>query len=151
MIDFSTTTAFRLTRRLVMGQGTTALYLLIYEEGTQSAIETDLQAEVQVQMASPLPIGRVSERLDVDDVLESQNAGPIRALRIDRWSPELVPLLDTHVIRLERTGAQFCFSRLRTLVSDCSWRPRTFATALLTSFGLFRTILREALRVELGG
>lgn len=109
MIDFSTTTAFRLTRRLVMGQGTTALYLLIYEEGTQSAIETDLQAEVQVQMASPLPIGRVSERLDVDDVLESQNAGPIRALRIDRWSPELVPLLDTHVIRLERTGAQFLF------------------------------------------
>jgi hypothetical protein len=109
MIDFSTTTAFRLVRRLVMGRGTTAMYLLICDEGTQLAVEADLQAEVEVQMASPLQIGRVSERLDVDDILLAHDTASLRALRIDRWSPELVPLLDTHVIRLERTGAQFLF------------------------------------------
>jgi hypothetical protein len=58
MIDFSTTTAFRLVRRLAMGQGSTAMYLLIYEEGTESVIEADLQAEVEVQMSVPLTIWR---------------------------------------------------------------------------------------------
>src|SRR5437870_14158 len=109
MIDFSTTTAFRLVRRLVMGQGSTAMYLLICEEGTQSAIEADLRAEVEVQTASRLPIGRVSELLEVEDALGLPDAGPMRVLLIDRWSPALVAMLDTHVIRLERTGAQFLF------------------------------------------
>jgi hypothetical protein len=109
MIDFSATTAFRLVRRLAMGQGSTAMYLLICEEGTESLIETDLRAEVDVQLSTPLPIGRVSELPDVDAQLGLPDAGPIRVLRIDRWSPELVPLLDTHVIRLEQTGAQYLF------------------------------------------
>jgi hypothetical protein len=119
-----------------MGQGTTALYLLIYEEGAQSAIETDLQAEVEVQMTSPLPIGRVSKRLDMGDVLESQAAGPIRALQVDRWSPELVPMLDTHVIRLERTGAQFLFLTTQAL-----------AEQLLVQAPNFRNRLTDVLRI----
>jgi hypothetical protein len=101
VINFATTTAFRLVRRLAMGQGSTGgMYLLIYEEGVQSTIETDLRAEVEVQMSSPLPIGRASELIGVDDTLGLSKGGPIRVLLIDRWLPELVALLDTHVIRL---------------------------------------------------
>jgi hypothetical protein len=109
MIAFAPATAFRLVRRLAMGQGATSMYLLICDEGAELAIEADLLAEVEVQMAGSLRIGRVSEPFDLDDALESPDAGPVRALRIDRWSPGLVALLDTHVIRLERTGAQFLF------------------------------------------
>jgi hypothetical protein len=136
MIDFSTTTAFRLVRRLAMGQGSTAMYLLIYEEGAQSAIEADLQAEVEVQLSSPLAIGRVSEMLDVDNTLGLSDAGEIRVLRIDRWSPGLVALLDTHVIRLEQSGAQFVF--LTTLA---------LTEKLLGEAPNFRNRLTEILRI----
>jgi hypothetical protein len=74
------------------------MYLAIYEKGAQLAIQIDLQAEVEVQMAAPLPIGRFSGLFEVDNILGSPDAGPIRVLQIDRWSPELVALLDTHVI-----------------------------------------------------
>lgn len=109
MIDFSTTTAFRLVRRLAMGQGSAAMYLLIYEEGAQFAIEADLKAEVDVQLAHPLSIARASEMLNGDEALGLDGGSPIRVLQVDRWLPDLVALLDTHVIRLERTGAQFLF------------------------------------------
>jgi hypothetical protein len=136
MIAFSSTTAFRLVRRLAMGQGRTGLYLVIYEEGAQLAIQTDLQAEVEVQIAGSLPIGRVSELFEVDDVLGSPDAGPIRALQIDRWSPDLVALLDTHVIRLERTGAQFLFLTTPAL-----------AEQLLMEAPNFRNRLTDVLRI----
>jgi hypothetical protein len=137
MIAFSTTTAFRLVRRLAMGQGTTGgMYLLIYEEGAQSAIETDLRAEVEVQMASPLRIGRASELFDVDNTFGLSEGGPIKILRIDRWLPELVALLDTHVIRLERTGAQFLFLTTPAL-----------AEQLLVEAPNFRNRLTEVLRI----
>ena len=109
MIEFSATTAFRLVRGLALDRGSTAMYLLTYEEGTESVIEADLRAEVDVQLSLSLPIGRVSGALDGDTLLGLPDSGAIRALRIDRWSPELVTLLDTHVIRLEQTGAQFLF------------------------------------------
>lgn len=136
MIAFSTTTAFRLVRRLVMGQGRASLYLLLYEEGAQFAIEADLQAEVEVQMSIPLPIGRVSEQLDANDTLGLPNAGEIRVLRIDRWSPDLVALLDTHVIRLEQTGAQFLFLTTPAL-----------AERLLVEAPNFRNRLTEILQI----
>jgi hypothetical protein len=136
MIAFSTTTAFRLVRRLAMGQGSTGMYLLIYEEGSESTIEADLLAEVEVQMASALHIGRVSQLFDVDDALGLSEGGPIRVLRIDRWLPELVPLLDTHVIRLERTNAQFLFLTTPAL-----------AEQLLLEAPNFRNRLTEVLRI----
>jgi len=107
--DFSTTTAFRLVRRLAIGDHSTSMYLLICEEADQPVIESDLKAEVEVQTGSALPVGRVSEHLETGDTLGLPDSGPIRALRIDRWSPALVAALDTHVVRLERTGAQFLF------------------------------------------
>jgi hypothetical protein len=136
MMDFSTTTAFRLVRRLALGQGSTAMYLLIYEEGTELLIEADLRAEVEVQLSIPLPIGLVSERRDVDGLFGLPDAGPMRVLRIDRWSPELVALLDTHVVRLEHTGAQFLFLATPALAGQ-----------LLREAPNFRNRLTDVLRV----
>jgi len=136
MIDFSMTSPFRLVRRLAMGQGSNAMYLLIYEDGAQSAIEADLKSEVEVQLSSSLPIGRVSEMLDVDNLLGLSDTGDMRVLRIDRWSPELVALLDTHVIRLEKTGAQLVF--LTTLA---------LTERLLSEAPNFRNRLIEILRI----
>ena len=85
------------------------MYLLIYADGAQSAIEADLRAEVEVQLSKPLSIGRISEWLDVSDAIGAEDVDSIRVLHIDRWSSGLVALLDTHMIRLEQTGAQFLF------------------------------------------
>ena len=104
--------------------------------GRSFLIETDLRAEVDVQLSSPLPIGRVSELLDVNALLGLPDSGPIRVLRIDRWSPELVTLLDTHVIRLEQTGAQFLFLTTPAL-----------AEQLLVEAPNFRNRLTDILRV----
>jgi hypothetical protein len=136
MIDFSTTTAFRLVRRLAMAQGSTAIYLLIYEDDAQLDIEADLKAEVEVQLGSRLMIGPVSELLREDDGVRLAGVDPIRVLRIDRWSPELNGLLDTHVIRLERTGAQFLF-----LTTD------RLSEQLLVAAPNFRNRLTEVLRI----
>jgi hypothetical protein len=136
MIDFSTTTAFRLVRRLAMGQGSTAMYLLIYEESAQLQIEADLQAEVEVQFGIRLPIEPVLELLREDDGIRLNDMDPVRVLRIGRWSPELIRLLDTHVVRLERTGAQFLF-----LATD------KLSEQLLVAAPNFRNRLTEVLRI----
>jgi hypothetical protein len=107
--EFSNITAFRLVRRLAIGQNSTSMYLLLCEEADEPAIEDDLRAEVEVQLGTALPLGRVSDHLDTNDGLGLPDSGPIRALWIDKWSPDLIAALDTHVVRLERTGAQFLF------------------------------------------
>lgn len=136
MIDFSTTTAFRLVRRLALGQGSTALYLLIHEDGKQLAIEGDLQAEAEVQLGSGLPIGSVSDLLNEPKGLKLDDVNPIRVLRVEAWSPELVGLLDTHVIRLERSGAQLLFLTNERLSEQ-----------LLMAAPNFRSRLTEVLRI----
>jgi hypothetical protein len=112
MIDFSTTTAFRLVRQLAVSPGTPAMYLLISEAGTEAAVENDLREEVEVQLGSSLSIYRLAESPDSNrdiEELEGDAAGGIRLLRIDVWAPDLIGSLDSHVIRLEQTGAQFLF------------------------------------------
>ena len=136
MIEFSTITAFRLVRRLAMGEGTAAMYLLIHEDDIQYSIETDLKAEIEVQLGATLPIIRVSELLDSDDSLWSYDAGPIGILRIDCWLPKMVGLFDTHVIRLERAGAQFLFLTTPEL-----------AERLLVEAPNFRNRLTEVLQI----
>ena len=88
------------------------MYLLIHEGGEhQTAIEADLRAEVEVQLGVQAPIGEVSDLLREPVGLKLDDTNPIRILRIEHWSKELVGLLDTHVIRLERSRAQFLFFR----------------------------------------
>jgi hypothetical protein len=133
--EFSTITAFRLVTRLAIGEKSTSMYLLLCEEGDQPVIESDLKAEVEVQMGNTLPISRLSQHVE-DDTLGLVDSGAMRALRIDRWSPDIVAGLDTHVVRLERTGAQFLFITSSAL-----------AERLLTQAPNFRNRLTEVLRI----
>jgi hypothetical protein len=112
------------------------MFLLIHADGEQPAVEADLQAEAEVQLGSRLPTGPVSDLLNEPGGLELNDRNPIRVLRIDRWSPELVALLDTHVIRLERSRAQFLF-----LTTD------KLSEQLLGAAPNFRSRLTEVLRI----
>ncbi len=136
MSDFSTTTAFRLIRRLALGEGSTAMYLLIHEEGQQPMVESDLQAEAEVQFGGRFPIGSVSDLLNEPTGVRLNAKHPIRVLRIESWSPELLGLLDTHVIRLERSQAQLLF-----LTTDA------LSEQLLVAAPNFRSRLTEVLRI----
>jgi hypothetical protein len=136
MIDFSTTTAFRLVRQLAAGQGSTAMYLLICEERVQNDIEADLQAEAEVQLGVRLTINLVTELLYEENAFALDDVNAIRVFRIDRWSPELIGLLDTHVVRLEQTGAQLLF-----LTTD------VLSEQLLVAAPNFRNRLTEVLRI----
>jgi hypothetical protein len=136
MNDFSTTTAFRLMRRLALVPESNAMYLLIYEDGELLLVEADLLAEAEVQLGSRLQIGSVSDLLIDPGGLTTKDKNPIRVLRIDDWSPELIGLLDTHVIRLEQVRAQLLF-----LTTDA------LSEQLLVAAPNFRSRLAEVLRI----
>jgi hypothetical protein len=112
------------------------MYLLICEEIAQDDIVAELRAEVEVQLGIRLPIALVSELLRGDNGFGLEDMDPIRVLRIDRWSPELIGLLDTHVVRLERSGAQLLF-----LTTD------RLSEQLLVAAPNFRSRLTEILRI----
>jgi hypothetical protein len=136
VIDFGTTTAFRLVRRLATGEGSTAMYLLVHQEGERIAIESDLQAEAEVQLGVRSPIGLASDLIHDPGSLKSDNINPIHLVRIDRPSRELIALLDTHVVRLERSAAQFVF-----LATD------RISEKLLASAPNFRSRVTDVLRI----
>ena len=119
-----------------MGQASTAMYLLICDEHAQDDVETDLRAEVEAQLGVRLPVGLIEEMFLEDVGFGPDDTNPIRLLRIDRWSPELIGLLDTHVVRLERTGAQFLF-----LTTD------KLSEQLLKAAPNFRNRLTEIMRI----
>ena len=87
-------------------------------------------------MGSRIRIGLVSRLRDVQDAIESSPPDLVRVLKIDRLSPRVVAILDTHVIRLERAGAQFLFLATQDL-----------AERLLISAPNFRNRLTEILRI----
>lgn len=112
------------------------MYLLIQEDGEQPFVEADLQAEAEVQLGSRLLIGSVSDLLSDPGSLTLNDKNSIRVLRIDHWSQELIGLLDTHVIRLERSQAQLLF-----LTTD------VLSEQLLAAAPNFRSRLTEVLRI----
>ncbi|HYW44440.1 MAG TPA: hypothetical protein VE959_16375 [Bryobacteraceae bacterium] len=83
--------------------------LLICDEAEQPAVEADLLAELDVQLGIELRVVKASRLHDADQALGLDTPGPVHVLHIDRWSPRLVNALDLHIVRLERTGAQFLF------------------------------------------
>jgi hypothetical protein len=136
LIDFVSTTAFRLVRRLVMGQRTASMYLLVHEQEAQSAIEADLQAELEVQIGAKLRIADLSELVDKELLITSYQSGAMAAIRIDSTAHEIIGLLDTHVIRLERSGAQLLFLATPAL-----------AEPLLVQAPNFRNRITEIMRI----
>jgi hypothetical protein len=109
------------------------MYLLVYASEMGSAVEEDLRAEVQVQLGAEVEIEPVSvERIAISNTPTRH----LRILRIDQWSPALIPLLDTHVVRLEKMNIQFLF-----LVSEGVYEQ------LLVSAPNFRSRLTEILQI----
>jgi len=134
MTDFETVTAFRLLRRLTLGRGGSALYLLTYDEDAWPEIQHDLAEEAEVQLGQHLSLLRASDVLDSNRSFA--HAGSIAAVWIDRWQPKLVALLDTHVVRLERAGAPLLFFATRAL-----------SEKLLVETPNFRSRLTEMLHI----
>ena len=136
MIASDEITAFRLVRLLAVGQGASAMYLLVCSKEVQSAVEDDLKAETEVQLGSQLPLA------DIEVLLGDPASGapffrqPICGFRISELTPDIVGLLDTHVVRLERSGSQLLF-----LATDGS------AEQLLVQTPNFRSRLAEVLRI----
>jgi len=107
MIDFSTTTAFRLVRRLAAaGQATPSLYMLVCESAIMDAIRADIVAEIEVQLglnlrllaASKMRPERLEEAFTPDTVL------PLILITLDRWLPKLVDSFDRNIVLLTSAG-----------------------------------------------
>jgi hypothetical protein len=109
------------------------MYLLVYSPEVERAIEEDLRAEVQVQLG-------VSAEVELVSAAElggpKSPAAQLRILRIDQWFPELIALLDTHVVRLEKMNVRFLF-----LVSDAVYEQ------LITTAPNFRSRLTDIIQI----
>jgi hypothetical protein len=108
MTDFAATIAFGLVRRLAAaGTGTPSLYLLISDAGAIRAIESDIAAEVQVQLGVGLRSLLAAEMgLDrLEEAFMPDPDRPVTLITLDHWLPKLVIALDRNVVSLTRGGA----------------------------------------------
>jgi len=136
MIDFDETTAFRLFRRLGVGQGTFAMYLLICPSEDWSIVEDDLKAEADVQLGVKLPLNDIEVLLREPSLAGYCSDQSVSAFRIKELSHAVISLLDTHVVRLERSGGQLLFLSTQNT-----------AEQLLVQTPNFRSRLTEVLRI----
>jgi hypothetical protein len=110
MIDFSTTIAFGLVRRLATaGTNTPSLYLLICDPGATRVIEADIAAEVEVQLGVRLRVFTASKMLHdgLDELFTPSSNMPVTLITFDCWFPKLATALDRNVALLTRNGATF--------------------------------------------
>jgi hypothetical protein len=107
MSEFSTTTTFGVIRRLAsMGLTSPSLYVLICERGEMEAVQSDLAAEVDVQLGSELRILDTSN-VSLDRFFEAiaPNGKPRAVLlTIRQWERKLVDSLDRNVVLLTGAG-----------------------------------------------
>jgi hypothetical protein len=136
MTHFETVTAFRLLRRLTVGLGGSALYLLTYDEDAWPEIQNDLAEEAEVQLGHRLSLLRASEVLDSDR--DFAHAGSIAAVWIDGWQPKLVALLDTHVVRLEQAGTPLLFFATQALSEKLLVEAPNFRSRLTEILSIVR-------------
>ena len=136
MIAFDEITAFRLVRRLAVGEGTFAMYLLVCPDEVRALIEDDLKAEAEVQLGSPIQITDIAELLLDPEPNFPFSERAVCCFHIRHLSAGVISLLDTHVVRLERRGNQLLF--LAT--------PET-TNQLLIEAPNFRNRLTEVMRI----
>ena len=105
MIEFATTTPFRLVRRLAAaGPESPSLYLLISEVDTMGTVRADVADEVRAQLGvnvrSLLASEMFPERLG--DAFRADTA--VVLITLDHWAPRLVDSLDRNIVLLARVG-----------------------------------------------
>lgn len=136
MIQFDEITAFRLVRRLALGQDTFAMYLLVCSDDIRRTIEEDLKAESDVQLGLKLPFEDI-ETLIRGQAPEIANfERPVSGFHITNLNSDIISVLDTHVVRLARAGHQLLF-----LVTDST------AEQLIIQAPNFRNRITEVLRI----
>jgi hypothetical protein len=136
MIAFDEITAFRLVRRLAVGEGTFTMYLLVCPDEVWPSIEDDLKAEAEVQLGSPIQVIDIAELLLDPERNFACSERAVCCFYIGHPSADVISLLDTHVVRLERRGSQLLF--LAT--------PET-TDQLLVEAPNFRNRLTEVMRI----
>lgn len=83
------------------------VYLLIVEPTTTAGIQTDLLAEIQIQLGTEVR-SLVASALQPERLGDAfrQGAGrPVILMSIDRWAPRLIQSMDRNVVLLTRGGA----------------------------------------------
>lgn len=89
------------------GREVPSVYLLIVEPATTAGIQTDLLAEIQIQLGtrvrSMVASALQPERLD--DAFRQEADRPVILMSIDRWVPKLIHSMDRNVVLLTRGGA----------------------------------------------
>jgi hypothetical protein len=110
MTNFIQITPFGFVRRLALaGRGVPSVYLLIVEPTTTAGIQTDLLAEIQIQLGTGTRVRSIvasalqPERLDYAFRQEADQ--PVILMSIDRWVPKLIHSMDRNVVLLTRGGA----------------------------------------------
>jgi hypothetical protein len=125
MIDFSSTTAFDLVRRMmVLGETSPSVYFLVCEFSDIDAVQTDIAAEVAVQFGSKIQILESSE-FSIDGIVKAtERRDPPRLilLILRRWEHRLIDSLDRNVILLT-AGCQV------VILADSAIANRTLAAA----------------------
>jgi len=107
MREFSTTTTFGVIRRVAsMGLTSPSLYVLICERGEMEAIQSDLAAEMDVQLSSELRL-LDAPNLSVEQLSDAITPdGEPRAvlLTIRQWERRLVDSLDRNIVLVTGAG-----------------------------------------------
>jgi hypothetical protein len=107
MTDASTTTAFRLVRRLAaIGHQNPSLYLLICDATALSLIQADLAAELEVQLGVGLRALAAAE-IRPERLAHAFTGAGERATLVsfNHWLPKLVSALDRNIVLLTTAGA----------------------------------------------
>ncbi len=107
MIDFSTTTAFGLVRRLAAaGRQTPSVYLLICGADAMDVVRADMAAEVEVQLGVNLRLMTASEvrPARLEDAFALETSWSVVLMTLDQWLPRLVESLDRNIVLLTRAG-----------------------------------------------
>jgi hypothetical protein len=107
MIDFSLTTPFELVRRLAAaGKGSASVYLLIAEDADAAAVQSDMSAEIQVQLGANLRSLAASKIRPegLQEAFRADAAWPVVLIIMDRWAPKLIDSLDCNVVLMTGVG-----------------------------------------------
>ena len=108
MTNFIPITPFEFVRRLALaGREVPSVYLLIVEPATTAGIETDLLAEIQIQLGTRVRslVASALQPERLDDAFRQEADQPVILISIDRWVPKLIHSMDSNVVLLTQGGA----------------------------------------------
>lgn len=89
------------------GREVPSVYLLIVEPATTAGIETDLLAEIQIQLGTRVRslVASALQPERLDDAFRQEADQPVILISIDRWVPKLIHSMDSNVVLLTQGGA----------------------------------------------